>query len=94
MSEAFVTVHDFRRKLEQYLIHADRPLVISHRGMPMGYFIPARVWHERGKVETFRRTLSAILEMSGYEERDLRRSIEDFAGANAGAIRERLLAGR
>lgn len=91
MNESFVTVNEFRRKLEQYLLHAEHPLVISHRGMPMGYFLPARVWHERQKVDLFRKSLSTVFEMSGVGEAEVERAIEDFAAANAGVLRERLL---
>ncbi|WP_024889656.1 hypothetical protein [Luteimonas huabeiensis] len=90
MSEAFVTVNEFRRKLEQYLLHAEHPLVISHRGMPMGYFLPARIWHERGKVEMFRKSLATMFDMSGCGEAEVERAIERFAAANAGVLRERL----
>ncbi|WP_407352059.1 hypothetical protein [Luteimonas sp. R10] len=91
MSESFVTVYEFRKKLEQYLLHSERPMVISHRGMPMGYFIPARIWHDRETVAIFNELVAATLEMSGYGEQDVKDAIESFAHANADAVRERLL---
>jgi len=91
MSDAFVSVYEFRKRLEQHMLHARQPMVVSHGGMPIGYFIPAKVWHDRATVEVFNELISAILEMSGYDEADVKEAIESYTSANAEITRERML---
>lgn len=90
MNEAFISVNEFRKRLEQHMLHAKNPMVISHLGMPMGYFIPARIWHDRATIEVFNELVQAVLEMSGYDEQDVKEAIESFTSANADVIRERM----
>jgi prevent-host-death family protein len=90
VSEPFVNIHDFRKKLEEYLLYAEQPVVITRRQMPVGYFIPAKVWYGRGNAEQLRRLVSVTLEAAGYSEQDVDESIEEFIQVSAENIRKRL----
>lgn len=90
MNEPFVNINDFRKKLEEYLLYADHPVVITRRRMPVGYFIPAKVWYGRGDTENLHRLVTVTLEAAGYSEKDVDESIEEFIQVSAESIRKRL----
>lgn len=90
MSGSFVSVHDFRKKLEEYLLYAEQPVVITRRQMPVGYFIPAKIWYGKENVENFRKLVSATLEAAGYSEQDVDDSIEEFVRDSTDTIKRRL----
>lgn len=90
MSGAFVNIHDFRKKLEEYLLYAEQPVVITRRQMPVGYFIPAKVWFGKEHEENFKKLVAAALDASGFSEQDVDDSIEEFIRDSTDSIRKRL----
>lgn len=90
MSDSFVSVHDFRKRLEEYLLYAEQPVVITRRQMPVGFFIPARIWYGKENEESFRKLVSATLDAAGVSEQDVDESIEKFVRSSADSIKRRL----
>lgn len=90
MSDAFVSIHDFRKKLEEYLLYAEQPVVITRRQMPVGFFIPAKLWYGRGNEETFRKLVSVTLDAAGVSEQEVDESIDKLVRSSADNIKKRL----
>jgi hypothetical protein len=90
MSDAFVSIHDFRKKLEEYLLYAEQPVVITRRQMPVAFFIPAKIWYGRGNEESFRKFVSVTLDAAGVSEQDVDDSIEKYVRSSADSIKKRL----
>lgn len=90
MNGPFVNIHDFRKKLEEYLLYAEQPIVITRRQMPVGYFIPAKVWYGKDSEEHFKKLVSAALDAAGFSEQDVDDSIEEFIRDSTQTIRKRL----
>jgi len=90
MNGSFVSIHDFRKKLEEYLLYAEQPVVITRRQMPVGFFIPAKLWYGKENAEDFRKLVSATLDAAGFSEQDVDESIEEFVRASTETIRKRL----
>jgi len=86
----FVNIHDFRKKLEEYLLYAEHPIVITRRQMPIGYFIPAKVWYLKDDSDEYKNLMSALLDASGFSEQDVEDSIEAFIQNGAGNLRKKL----
>ena len=90
MSDAFVSIHDFRKKLEEYLLYAEQPVVITRRQMPVGFFIPAKLWYGRGNEEAFRKLVSVTLDAAGVSEQEVDESIDKLVRSSADNIKKRL----
>jgi len=90
MSDAFVSIHDFRKKLEEYLLYADQPVVITRRQMPVGFFIPAKLWYGRGDEENFRKLVSVTLDAAGVSEQEVDESIDKLVRSSADNIKKRI----
>jgi prevent-host-death family protein len=90
MSDAFVSIHDFRKKLEEYLLYADQPVVITRRQMPVGFFIPAKLWYGRGDEEKFRKLVSVTLDAAGVSEEEVDESIDKLVRSSAENIKKRI----
>ncbi|MGA2071979.1 MAG: prevent-host-death protein [Terriglobia bacterium] len=79
-----VGIREFREKLANYLLQADKPLVITRHGDTVGYYLPARrkrSENERAALKQAAARLEEILDAEGIQEDEM---VEDFKRWRAG----------
>lgn len=86
MKNCVVTLNRFRHKIAEYLLYADRPVVITRNQVPVGYFIPAKLWLQKESSESMRDATQRTLVAAGFTESDVAETIDEHARVRSKAI--------
>lgn len=76
---AYVSVQSLRQHLAEFLLYAGRPVVIMRGRSEVGYFLPARCWHQRNDDPVAAATTRDMLAAAGYQSDDIDRSEREYA---------------
>ncbi len=74
-----VTLGQLRDQLNELLIDDDSPVMVVKNGIPLGFFLPAKVWRERNESPAAKEMVEVILTSSGQSPRDLHACIDEAA---------------
>ena len=81
MTSISIGIREFRAKLADYVLHADKPIAVTRHGATVGYFIPAKAERKDADRATLRKaaaSLDAMLRKAGFNEADLDEAVRDF----------------
>lgn len=72
-----ITLGQLRERLSELLIEDDRPVMVIKNGIPLGFFLPAKVWKTQKVSPLSRQWVELVLAESGQSREDLQESIDD-----------------
>lgn len=79
MRKRSVTLRQLREKFGELLISNDQPVVVTKDGIPLGFFIPAKVWKKPSDSELSDHFLELALVHAGQSRDDLKQCGDDIA---------------
>jgi len=74
-----VTLGQLRYQLSELLIDGGQPVMVVKNRIPLGFFLPARMWSERNDSVAAKEMVEVILASSGQSSRDLLACIDEAA---------------
>lgn len=73
-----ITLRRFRDKLAEILLYADAPVVVAKDQVPLGIFLPVKVWARREESGQAREAVRQALERSGVDEAQAQRCLDEY----------------
>ncbi|MEQ4576131.1 MAG: hypothetical protein ABN502_14505 [Gammaproteobacteria bacterium] len=74
--ERVISLRRLASKLGEILMSGDRPMVVTRDGIPVAFFIPARVWKAQEDSELSRQLVQLVLDRAGLPREEVQKSIE------------------
>lgn len=71
-----VTLGQLRDRLHELLIEDDAPVMVVRNGIALGFYLPARVWRQRGESPLDRQMVELVLERAGQSREDIEACID------------------
>lgn len=77
MRKRSFTLNQLREKLAEVLLAGDRPVMVTKNGMPLGFFVPVRLWKAQEDSVLARHLVELILTSAGQALEDVQKAIDD-----------------
>ena len=78
VKEGFISLRKFTEKFAEVVLVADGPLLLTRGKVPLGFYLPIKVWGAQHDSELCRHMVDMVLRHSGQTPEDLGECIESF----------------
>jgi hypothetical protein len=78
VKEGFISLRKFTEKFAEVVLVADGPLLLTRGKVPLGFYLPIKVWGAQHDSELCRHMVDMVLRHSGQTPEELGECIESF----------------
>lgn len=78
VKERFISLRKFTDKFAEVVLVADGPVLVTRGKVPLGFYLPIKVWGEQHDSEICRHMVEMVLRQSGQTPEDISECVDSF----------------
>lgn len=78
MKEEFISLRKFTDRFAEIVLVSDQPILITRGKLPLGFYLPVKIWGSQHESEASRHMVELVLKHSGQRRSEVEGCIDSF----------------